>query len=380
MIGPMDHDRHLRHAARLALRGHGGAEPNPMVGCVIVSSDQRVVGWGYHRACGTEHAEIHALRRAGDLALGATAYVTLEPCNHDGRTGPCAAALIEAGIKRVVIARLDPNPRASGGAQRLRDAGIEVIVHPHPQAVALSDPFAHRVNTPLPWVIAKWAQTVDGCIATRTGHSQWISGDASRRFVHRERGRVDAILTGIGTVFADDPLLTARNVRTRRVARRVVVDPNLEIPLNGKLVMTAGDVPLVIACHARVRDGNAAKVKALEQAGAEVLPINSPASTSADDLSLEELLRQLVQRYDVTNVLVEAGPGLLSRLFQLGLVNEAWVFIAPLLIGDHCAPAAVGGMNVDRVTDGTRLQLIDHRQRGSDIVLRYRVNQSTSSR
>src|SRR5262245_42932667 len=199
---------HLRTAARLALRGRGGVEPNPMVGCVIVSAPPRseVVGWGYHRRVGGPHAEIVALRRAGPKARGGTMYCTLEPCSHVGRTPPCTAAIIEARIARVVTARRDPNPIAAGGLDCLRDAGIAIEgTDACEAAIAVSDPFAHRVRSGLPWVIAKWAQTADGKVATRPPHneSQWISSEASRMLVHRERGRVDAIVTGIGTVLRD---------------------------------------------------------------------------------------------------------------------------------------------------------------------------------
>ena len=236
--------RYLHIAARLALRGHGGTEPNPIVGCLIVSPRDEIVGWGYHRQCGQAHAEVHALGRAGPRAAGATAYITLEPCNHFGRTPPCTEALIKAGVAKVVIARRDPNPIAAGGLDRLREAGIEVVIADDCElAMRITDGFARRVRSGLPWVIAKWAQTLDGRIATGSGESRWISNEASRRMVHRERGRVDAILTGIGTVLSDDPLLTARDVRIRRVARRIVIDPHLKTPLDAKLVQTADRFP-----------------------------------------------------------------------------------------------------------------------------------------
>ena len=180
----------LAMAARLAVRGRGGAEPNPMVGCVIVSRAGEIVGWGYHRRCGGPHAEIEALRRAGARAAGATAYVTLEPCNHTGRTGPCSEALIEARVGRVVYARADPGVPAGGGAERLRAAGIDgELCATCADAIAVSDPYVHRVRNGLPWITAKWAQTADGRIATASGESQWISNPASRRLVHRRRGQ-----------------------------------------------------------------------------------------------------------------------------------------------------------------------------------------------
>ena len=357
-------------AARLAVRGRGGAEPNPIVGCLIVSAEGAVVGWGYHRRFGGPHAEINALRRAGERARGATAYVTLEPCSHTGKTPPCTEALIAAGIARLVIARRDPNPIAAGGVDRLRGAGIQVdLLADCEAAIAITDPFAHRVRSGLPWVIAKWAQTLDGRIATRSGESQWISGEVSRRLVHRERGRVDAIVTGIGTVLADDPMLTAREVRVRRLARRVVIDPQLQTPAEAKIVMTARDVPTIIACDEKVLESETSKHAKLQAAGVEL--IGFPVENG--ELALAPLMRRLVEEYDATNVLVEAGPGLLAHLFKQKLIREAWVFIAPLLLGDEQAASCLTGREAPRLTDGLKLKLITHRTRGADAVLRYRV-------
>src|SRR5436190_8347297 len=258
----IDH-QHLLRAARLALRGHGGAEPNPLVGCVIASRAGETIGWGYHGNYGGPHAEIVTLQRAADRARGATLYCTLEPCNHQGKTGPCTQAIIDAKIARVVIARRDPYPPAAGGIERMQAAGIKVdVIEDCQPAVAVSDPFVHRVKTGLPWVTVKWAQTIDGKIATRSGESKWISNEASRKMVHRERGRVDVILTGIGTVLKDDPLLTARKVRQRRVARRIVIDPDLQIPLSAKLVTTA-EAPTTIICTQETGQENPRAAQAL---------------------------------------------------------------------------------------------------------------------
>jgi diaminohydroxyphosphoribosylaminopyrimidine deaminase/5-amino-6-(5-phosphoribosylamino)uracil reductase len=361
---------HLRTAARLALRGHGGAEPNPMVGCVIVERGGAVAGWGYHRRCGGPHAEIEALRRAGARAAGATAYVTLEPCNHAGRTGPCAEALRRAGIARVVYARRDPHPEAGGGAAALAAAGIPAeLCERCPEAARASDPFVRRVTCGLPWVTVKWAQTVDGRIATRTGESRWISGPRSRLLVHRERARVDCIMTGIGTVLADDPMLTARGVRLRRVARRLVIDPRLELPPDSQLVATIHQAPLSVACLEAQIALQPRRAADLRAAGADVLPVPG----TGRELPLERLLRAMAKRYETTHVLVEAGPGLVGRLFRQSLVNEAWVFVAPMMLGDEQAPSGVHGMNVGTLAEGTTLALKTMRRRGGDVVLRYRI-------
>jgi diaminohydroxyphosphoribosylaminopyrimidine deaminase/5-amino-6-(5-phosphoribosylamino)uracil reductase len=360
----------LATAARLAVRGRGGAEPNPLVGCVIVSRTAEIVGWGYHRRCGGPHAEIEALRRAGAGAAGATAYVTLEPCNHTGRTGPCSEALIEARVGRIVYARADPGVPAGGGAERLRAAGIDVELFAScSDAIAVSDPYVHRVQQGLPWVIAKWAQTADGRIATSSGESQWISSAASRALVHRKRGQVDAVLTGIGTVLADDPMLTARGPRRRRTPRRVVFDPGLDLPASCRLATTTDQAPTVVLCDDGQVRQHAPRAEALRAAGVEVVGVPGGGC----DLSPAAALRTLVERYEATNVLVEAGPGLLGRLFGAGLVNEAWIFVAPLLFGDDEAPPCVRGLTVKALTDGRRLALRRVRRRGDDVILHYRV-------
>ncbi|MFM7135231.1 MAG: bifunctional diaminohydroxyphosphoribosylaminopyrimidine deaminase/5-amino-6-(5-phosphoribosylamino)uracil reductase RibD, partial [Planctomycetota bacterium] len=222
--------RLMRRAVRVASRGHGGAEPNPMVGCVIATPTGETIADGHHRRCGEAHAEVDALRAAGARAKGAVAIVTLEPCAHQGRTGPCSEALADAGVAAVVYAVGDPNPVAKGGARRLAERGVATLRFPLPEADLLAAPFLKRVRTGMPWVMLKWAQSLDGRIALASGESKWISGGRSRRMVHRERGRVDAILTGIGTVLADDPQLVARGFRVAWVARRVVFDPQAETP------------------------------------------------------------------------------------------------------------------------------------------------------
>lgn len=382
MAGESEDLKHLRHAARLALRGHGGAEPNPQVGCVIVSGEPggpagtgeseggQVVGWGYHRRCGGPHAEVVAIGRAKEKAKGATLYCTLEPCDHTGRTGPCTLAIINAGIRRVVIARRDPNPVAAGGLDRLRAAGIEVEVNDGcPEAIAVSDAFAQRVRSGLPWVTVKWAQTIDGRIATREGMSQWISGEASRRMVHRERGRVDAILTGIGTVLKDDPLLTARGVRRRRVAKRVVIDPRLEIPTDSKLVATADQAPVIVACDEALAGESSSRAEELASRGVELIGL----PVSGGELPLGSLLRELAARHDVTGIVAEAGGGVMERLFEQRLVNEAWVFIGPLVLGDRSAPGMMGDRSPRGLDEALKWRLESVRRRGEDVVLRYRV-------
>jgi len=315
-------DGWLDRAARIAWRGHGGAEPNPMVGCVILDREGRPVAEGYHRRCGGPHAEVEALRRAGERARGGTAIVTLEPCNHHGRTGPCSQALLHAGVARVVFACPDPNPAAAGGAATLHDAGVEVVQVDHPAARAVTEPFLLRRASGRPWVIAKWAESSDGRMVTPPGQTKWISGERSRAMVHRERGRVDAVLTGMGTVLADDPLLTVRGTTARRTPMRVVWDPRLGMPIGSALVGTARTVPLLVACTPGSLAEGAHRAEELRALGALVEPHADP----------RELLRSLGAR-GASTVLVEAGPALTGRLLRDGLVDIAWVFTAPHELG-----------------------------------------------
>jgi len=375
----MDADqRHMRRAVRLAHRGLGSVEPNPPVGCVIVR-DGVEVGSGWHRSFGGPHAEIEALQQAGHQADGATVYVTLEPCNHEGKTPPCVDALIDARVRRVVIGAADPNPEAAGGIAKLRTAGITVDVGVERDAVAdLIRAFTCRQQRGRPWVIGKWAQTLDGAIATHTGDSQWISSPASRREVHRLRARCDAILVGIGTVLADDPLLTARRVRIRRRARRVVVDPMLRIPEDGQLLNTLDQAPLTVAAsEAAVARSAADKADRLRQRGVAVVPLPAAADAVpgvADDrrLDLAALLRHLAEAYQATWVLCEGGGGLHASMLAADLVDELWVFTAPRVLGGG-RPALSGSESgqVTHIAGARPWRLRSVRRREEDVWSRY---------
>jgi diaminohydroxyphosphoribosylaminopyrimidine deaminase / 5-amino-6-(5-phosphoribosylamino)uracil reductase len=368
-------------ALQLALRGQGRVEPNPMVGCVIVRSG-RVIGQGYHRKFGGPHAEVFALRAAGARARGATVYVTLEPCNHTGKTPPCTDALIGAGIKRVIAAMKDPNPIVAGkGFRRLRAAGIRVDVGLlGDEAMALSAPFITFHRRRRPYVILKWAQSIDGKIATRTGDSQWITSLESRAESHALRARVDAVLVGVNTVLADDPDLTARLAVPRRVAARIVIDPNLRTPLDAKLVRTARRVPTLIVTSPRPRDAAAARRAALDRkrlrlskAGCHVMEI--PAGASGIDLRC--LLKELHLR-QMTNILVEGGGTTLGAFLEQNLADEARVFVAPRLIGGEGAPGPLrhaGPASMRRLPEITLIDITPH---GPDLC--YNMKLGTWSR
>lgn len=335
----------MRRALSLAARGRGSVEPNPMVGCVLVR-DGRVVGEGYHRRYGGPHAEVQAIRDAGRSARQATAYVTLEPCCHFGKTPPCTDALIAAGVKRVVVAMRDRLPPVGGrGVGILRKAGVRVDVGLcEEEARELNGPYLKLKGTGRPWVILKWAQSIDGKIATRTGDSKWISGEKSRRMVHKLRGLVDAVVVGVGTVIADDPALTCRHVKARRTATRIVIDPHLRTPVAAQLVRTASKVPVIIATDKR-RSGSQ-KARRLVRAGVEVLGL--PMRRSG--LDLDALLADLGSR-GMTNVLVEGGGRTLGAFLDAGLADEAVIFVSRRLIGGAAAPSALAGRGPDRIAD-----------------------------
>ena len=351
----------MRRALELAARGEGHVEPNPMVGAVLVDDELNLLGEGYHERFGGPHAEINALQQAGERAAGATLFVTLEPCCHHGKTPPCSRAVIAAGVKRVVAAMADPAPHVAGsGITELRSAGIEVEVGLlGDEAARLVAPFTKFFTTGLPWVHAKWAMTLDGKIATRTGASKWISSEASRHIVHALRGRMDAIVVGSGTVTADDPLLAARPPGPR-IASRVVVDSRAELPLESQLVRTIAEAPVIVAASAEADERDTAR---LERAGVEVLRMPAEESGSQARVDLRALLHELGRR-QMTNVLVEGGGRVLGSLFDQQLIDEVHVFVAPKIVGGKAARTPVGGLGLAEIPqtvslDRHQIQIID---------------------
>ena len=366
--------RFLDIAARHALRAQGNVEPNPLVGAVLAKGDT-MLGIGHHRQLGHHHAERDAIENArarGHDVRGSTMYVTLEPCNAQGRNPACVDGILEAGISTVITARRDPNPAKSGGLERLAAAGVATSVSDaSPLATSLSAPFVKRLTTGLPWVIAKWAQTIDGRVATRTGESRWISSELARLRVHRLRARVDAVMTGIGTILADDPQLTARGVRKiRRVARRVVADTDLDIPAQFFVVRTAGVVPTTVLCAKDLANSETTAVKRahLESQGVELVGVRA----TGHGIDLEAALRALVERYNASSVLVEAGPGLLGSLLEADLIDEAIVYLAPMLLGDEQAKSVATGRIAESLSAGKRFNLWRMKRVGPDVELTYR--------
>jgi diaminohydroxyphosphoribosylaminopyrimidine deaminase/5-amino-6-(5-phosphoribosylamino)uracil reductase len=336
----------MARALELAERGRGHVEPNPLVGAVVVR-DGRAVGEGWHQRYGGPHAEVHALAAAGEAARGATLYVTLEPCCHHGKTPPCTEAVLRAGVRRVVAALPDPFPAVAGqGAAQLRAAGVEVEFGPGEAAARRQNaPYLKLLATGRPYVHAKWAMTLDGKIATRGGDSKWISNAASRRLVHALRGWVDAVVVGVGTAVADDPLLTARPPGPRTAAR-VVLDSHARLPLTSALVRTAREVPTVVATAA----APPAQAALLHAAGCEVLTL--PGTDGRPDVGA--LLAELGRRR-MTNVLVEGGAAVLGAFLDAGAIDEVHVWIAPRLAGGAAALTAVGGRGVEKIAQALTL-------------------------
>jgi diaminohydroxyphosphoribosylaminopyrimidine deaminase/5-amino-6-(5-phosphoribosylamino)uracil reductase len=363
----MNDARYIERAIELARRGEGLVEPNPMVGCVLVR-DGNVVGEGWHQRFGGPHAEVEALRMAGDAARGATAFVTLEPCAHAGKTPPCTEALIAAGVARVVVACRDPNSLVNGrGIAALRAAGLDVdVLENQFEADALLAPFAKLMTVGRPWVIAKWAMTLDGKLATRTGDSQWISGEESRAVVHQLRGRMDAIVVGRGTAEQDDPLLTARPAGAR-TPTRIVLDSQAILSLDSQLVRTSSDAPVLVAAAAKAPD---ARCHALREAGVEVwqAPLEATSLRERWIALLDELGRRRM-----TNILVEGGDQVLGALLDADEIDEVHAFMAPKLIGGP-GPGPIAGMGLSRIADARVLRNAVISQQGPDVYIQGRLS------
>lgn len=355
--------RHMKTALGLAARGAGWVSPNPMVGAVLVREGE-VVGRGWHRRYGAPHAEVEALRVAGARARGATLYVTLEPCNHHGRTPPCTTAILAAGVRRVVAATPDPNPAVTGGGTDfLRKQGVEVELGLlADEARRLNEAWFKWVETGLPFVIAKAACSLDGKVATPSGESQWLTGQQARAFGHRLRHACDAILVGVGTVLADDPQLTTRLPgRPGKDPLRVVLDSRLRLPLGARLLHLNSPAPTLIAT---TEQAPADKRKALQEMGAEVLPLPAEGGRVA----LLPLLKELGRR-QIQSVLLEGGPEILGAFFDQRLVDKFYFFFAPKILGGKEAYPAVAGKGVARLLEAHRVEELRVRRLGPDLLL-----------
>ncbi len=368
MISPVDNYQHMAQAIRLAERGLFTTDPNPRVGCVLVRDD-KVIGEGWHQYAGEPHAEILALRAAGELAKGSTAYITLEPCCHHGRTPPCSNALIEAGVKRVVVAMQDPNPQVAGqGLAQLKDSGIEIESGLlQVQAEALNPGFIRRMGQGRPYVRCKLAMSLDGRTAMASGESQWITGESARRDVHRLRARSTAILTGIGTVLADDPSMTARlddaTDATEAIKQpvRVVLDSELKMPATAKMLALPGQTFVLTISDDEKR------VNKLRAVGADVVVLESENGR----LNLTSVMTFLAKQ-EINEIMVEAGPTLCGALMQADLIDELVIYMAPILMGDN-ARGLLSLPGLERMSDCIKLEIVDICAIGCDWKMQIKI-------
>jgi diaminohydroxyphosphoribosylaminopyrimidine deaminase/5-amino-6-(5-phosphoribosylamino)uracil reductase len=362
--------RHVARAIEIAEQGRGRVSPNPLVGAVIAHGDA-VIGEGFHGAVGGPHAEVEAIAAAGDAELGgATLYVSLEPCCHQGRTPPCTDAIRDAGIARVVVASEDPSTHAAGrGLGILRDEGVEVVLGGEDladRARLLNQPFRKHARTGRPWVVFKSAMTLDGKVATRSGDSKWISGEASRRRAHRWRAECDAVVVGVGTALADDPQLTARIDGVARQPRRVVFDSLGRLPLDAQLVRAASEIPLTVVVS---RAAPRAATDALEAHGAEVIVApgeNEPARVVS---ALDQL-----GAADITSVLLEGGPHLAGAFLDAGEIDEIRLFLAPVILGGRTARDPLEGEGVELMADALRAQSLHCEHLEEDVLVSARIH------
>ncbi|HSO97958.1 MAG TPA: bifunctional diaminohydroxyphosphoribosylaminopyrimidine deaminase/5-amino-6-(5-phosphoribosylamino)uracil reductase RibD [Solirubrobacteraceae bacterium] len=362
--------RLLARAVELAEEGRGRVSPNPMVGAVI-ARDGEVVGVGSHRELGGPHAEVEAIRDAGVEAEGGTLYVSLEPCAHHGRTPPCTDAILAAGISRVVVASDDPSEHASGrGLGILRDDGVEVTMaggEIATQARLLNQPFRKLVRTGRPLVLFKSAMSLDGKVATHSGDSKWISGDASRRLAHRWRSECDAVAVGIGTALADDPQLTARIPDAVRQPRRVVFDSLARLPLDSQLVRAARQVPVTVVVS---RAAPRAATDALESHGAEVIVATGEHEPARVRSALDQLGAD-----GVSSILLEGGPRLAGTFLDAGELDAVRLFLAPLILGSRAARDPLEGEGAETIADAVRALNLECERLGEDLLISARIRE-----
>ena len=364
-------EKYMRRAIDLARRGSGAVNPNPLVGAVIVR-DGRVLGEGWHERYGQLHAERNAIahaKEAGEDLKGSTIYVTLEPCCHYGKTPPCTEAILEEGIGRVVVGSDDPNPLVAGkGFEMLQEKGVEVVPHfLKEECDGLNDVFFHFIRTQRPFIAMKYAMTLDGKIACHTGDSMWVTGEIARNHVHQLRNHYTGIMAGIGTVLADDPMLNCR-IQDGRDPVRIIADSRLRIPMDSRLVESARDQRLIIAC---LDEADPEKKEALTRAGAEVIPVPKAGTGSID---LVALMEELGKR-KIDGILLEGGGTLNESFLQAGLVNKVYCYLAPKMFGGADARTPVEGAGVDLAAQAWRFRRTGIRELGEDLLLEFELHE-----
>lgn len=354
---------YMQRAIELAKKGEGYTSPNPLVGAVIVK-DGKIIGEGYHAKYGDLHAERNAIKNLTESAEGATIYVTLEPCCHHGKQPPCTEAIIENKIAKVIIGSRDPNPLVSGkGTSFLREHGVEVIEDfMREECDELNPVFFHFITKNLPYVVMKYAMTLDGKIATKTGESKWITGDVARMVVQNMRHKYRGIMVGIGTVLADDPMLNVR-IEGKRSPIRIICDSKLRIPLDSQIVKTATEYETIIACA----NGDPNRKTQLTDKGIQIIDVPSHNG----EVDLDNLMKELANR-KIDSILLEGGGTLNDSMMRLGLVNEINTFIAPKIFGGNDAKSPVAGIGIDKITDAKYFSLKGMCQIGEDVLLTYR--------
>lgn len=370
----MAEEQFMKRAIELAKQGVGWTAPNPLVGAVVVKNG-RVIGEGYHRKYGELHAERNALAACTEDPAGATLYVTLEPCCHYGKTPPCTEIIIEKKIAKVVIGSRDPNPKVAGkGARILREHGINVVEDYMREACdALNPVFFHYITTKTPYVVLKFAMTLDGKIATRTGASKWITGEAARNHVHQLRGRYAGILAGIGTVLADDPMLNCR-IDGAHQPLRIILDSHLRIPMGSRLVRSAKEYPLLIVCNESIRDREegASRIQKLEEAGAKVWTL--PEKNGHPDLNV---LMQRLGEEKIDSVLIEGGGTVNEAALKAHIVHHVYAYIAPKIFGGEDAKTPVEGSGIRLPQECAKLRLAKITVLLNDMLLEYDVEGET---
>ena len=355
-------EKYMRMALDLAIKGRGWVSPNPVVGAVIVRDDGAVIGEGYHERYGDLHAERNALKNCMEPPAGATMYVTLEPCCHHGRQPPCTDAILEAGIRRVVVGSSDPNPLVAGkGIRILRDHGVEVT-----QGVlknecdSINEIFFHYIQTGTPYVVMKYAMTLDGKIAAYTGKSRWITGEEAREHVHAMRGNLFGIMAGVGTVLADDPLLTCRLPGARNPVR-IICDTNLRTPMTSKIAATAAEVPTIIATASQDQEA----IRGFEEKGCRIMQVSKTESGSID---LRELMKKLGSE-KIDSILLEGGGTLNWSALESGIVNRVMAYVSPKLFGGQDAKTPVEGQGVTAPPFGFHLKNTSVTRLGEDFLI-----------
>lgn len=358
-------EEYMRRALELARKGEGHTSPNPMVGCVVVK-DGRIISEGDHEKYGEFHAERNALTRCTEDTAGADLYVTLEPCCHQGKTPPCTDIIIEKKIARVFVGSMDSNPLVAGkGVQILRDHGIYVETGIlDAECRKLNEVFYHYIATKTPFVVMKYAMTLDGKIACATGDSKWVTGEIARTQVHRMRGRYRGIMVGIGTVLADDPMLNCR-VEGGVDPVRIICDSNLHIPTESQIVKTASDIETIVACsqEALESERKQEKIRRLKEAGIQII-----GTEGAHGVNLVELMKKLGGQ-NIDSILLEGGGTLNASALEDGIVNKVYAYIAGKLIGGMDARSPVEGMGIDRMADAITLQNVEIEKLGDDFCI-----------